>query len=141
MNQPDSSIVERYADHLKRKAASRITRWTIGCALLGSMFGSVPLVAPDRVLVPHYLGYALLLVGAAAGGYLGYTVGVRRAEGLALQAQVTLYQLQVGGTLAHPVVPVSPSSPPLSAPPEPSVPRLVEAPPAIPPALTPPVSV
>jgi hypothetical protein len=139
MNQPDSSIVERYADHLQRKAASRITRWTIGCALLGSMLGSAPLVAPDRVLVPQYLGYALLLVGAAAGGYLGYTVGVRRAEGLALQAQVTLYQLQVAGTFAPPVVPVSP--PPLSAPPEPSVPRLVEAPPAIPPALTPPVSV
>jgi hypothetical protein len=140
MNRPDSSIVERYADHLQRKAASRITRWTIGCALLGSILGSAPLVAPNRVLVPHYLGYALLLVGAAAGAYLGYTMGLRRAEGLALQAQVTLYQLQVGGTIAQSVVPVS-AVPPLSAPPEPSVPRLVEASSAIPPALTPPVSV
>jgi hypothetical protein len=75
----------------------------------------------------------MLLVGAAAGGYLGYTFGVRRAEGLALQAQVTLYQLQVAEAAA-PVAAV----PPLSAPPEPSVPRLVEA---SPPALTPPVSV
>jgi hypothetical protein len=95
LHQLDSSIVERYADHLQRKAAARVMGYAIFFALLGAILGSVPLIAPNRVLIPHVLGLALLLVGAAAGGYLGYTIGVRRAEGLRLQAQVTLHNLQV----------------------------------------------
>ncbi|MDX6473481.1 MAG: hypothetical protein QOK22_2297, partial [Gaiellaceae bacterium] len=92
---PDPNIVERYADHLQRKASSRVMAYTIAFALLGSILGSVPLFAPNRVLIPHSLGLALLLVGAAAGGYLGYMLGVRRAEGLRLQAQMTLHQLRI----------------------------------------------
>jgi len=108
MTQLDSSIVERYAEHLARRASARVMGYTIVCALLGSMLGSVPLVAPNRVLIPHVLGLALLLVGAAAGGYLGYTIGVRRAEGLRLQAQVTLHQLQVELMLVKPAAAVAP---------------------------------
>src|ERR1700704_2840016 len=92
--QLDPTIVERYAEHLARRASARIMAYTIVFALLGSLLGSVPLIAPNRVLIPHSLGLALLLIGAAAGGYLGYTLGVRRAEGLRLEAQVTLHQLQ-----------------------------------------------
>lgn len=104
LTQLDPGIVERYAEHLQRKASSRVMAYTIVVALAGSVLGSVPLVAPNRVLVPHYLGVALLLVGAAAGGYLGYTMGVRRAEGFRLQAQMTLHQLQVEHALVQPAV-------------------------------------
>src|SRR3954451_7877379 len=125
----DSSIVERYAEHLQRRASSRVMAFTIFFALVGSILGSFPLVAPNRVLIPHYLGMALLLVGAAAGGYLGYTIGVRRAEGLKLQAQMTLHQMQLSAAQAaarpHAAVavspvpaaaPVAPPAPPAPAP-------------------------
>src|SRR5713101_531341 len=95
MAELDLSIVERYADHLERKASGRITLFTIFFALVGSMLGSVPLFPLKYGLIPHHLGYATLLIGAAAGGYLGYTMGARRAEGLRLQAQLTLHQLQL----------------------------------------------
>ena len=68
MTQLDPSIVERYADHLQRKASARIMAYTIVFALLGAILGSAPLVAPNRVLVPHYLGIALLLARHPAGG-------------------------------------------------------------------------
>ena len=106
MTQLDPSIVERYAEHLQRKASSRVIGYTIAFALLGSILGSAPLVAPNRVLIPHSLGIALLLVGAAAGGYLGYTIGLRRAEGLQLQALVTLHQIQVERALVQTVTPL-----------------------------------
>ena len=102
LTQLDPGIVERYAEHLARRASARVIAYTIFFALVGAMLGSVPLIAPNRVLIPHSLGLALLLVGAAAGGYLGYTVGVRRAEGLRLQAQVTLHQLRVEMMLVQP---------------------------------------
>ena len=98
----DPSVVERYAEYLQGRASARIMAYTIAVALFGSILGSVPLLAPNRVLIPHSLGLALLLVGAAAGGYLGYTIGVRRAEGLKLQAEVTLHQVQVELMLVQP---------------------------------------
>jgi len=101
-NPLDPSIVERYAEYLQERASARIMGYTIALALFGSILGSVPLLAPNRVLIPHSLGLALLLVGAAAGGYLGYTIGVRRAEGLKLQAEVTLHQVQVELMLVQP---------------------------------------
>src|SRR5258707_15444607 len=102
-------IVERYADHLERKASGRVTVFTIFFALVGSILGSVPLFPLKYGLIPHHLGYATLLVGAAAGGYLGYTMGAPRAEGLRLQAQLTLHQLQfqLGQRLVQAAAPVA----------------------------------
>jgi hypothetical protein len=107
MAELDLSIVERYADHLERKASGRISLFTIFFALVGSMLGSVPLFPLKYGLIPHHLGYATLLIGAAAGGYLGYTMGARRAEGLRLQAQLTLHQLQLGRSLLQDAAPVA----------------------------------
>src|SRR3954462_4412485 len=112
----DPSIVERYAEHLQRRASSRVMAFTIFFALVGSILGSFPLVAPNRVLIPHYLGMALLLVGAAGGGSRGYTIGVRRAEGLKLQAQMPLHQMQLSAAqavvqAAATVVPVPAAAP------------------------------
>jgi hypothetical protein len=138
--QLDPSIVERYAEHLARRASARIVGYTIVCALFGSILGSVPLVAPNRVLIPHVLGLALLLVGAAAGGYLGYTIGVRRAEGLRLQAKVTLHQLQVEQMLIQPGAPAAslPGTPASAVtPPAPAPAPVAAAPPVAPPAPAP----
>src|SRR5665647_447698 len=133
MTQLDPSIVERYAEHLQQKASSRIMGYTIAFALVGSILGSAPLLAPNRVLVPHSLGLALLLVGAAAGGYLGYTIGSRRAEGLQLQAQMTLHQLQVELALIQPAaaVAVAPALPPVAVPPAVAAPVPAAAPAAV----------
>jgi hypothetical protein len=87
LEQLDPSIVERYAEHLARRASGRVLGYAIVFAVIGAGLGSVPLVAPSRILIPHSLGLAILLIGTAAGGYLGYTMGVRRAEGLRLEAQ------------------------------------------------------
>src|SRR5712691_4972542 len=104
MTELDSTIVERYADHLQRKASARVTVYTIFLALIGSSLGAVPLFPFKYGLIPHQLGFATLLVGAAAGGYLGYTMGLRRAEGLRLQSQMTLHQLQVERSLVQPAL-------------------------------------
>jgi hypothetical protein len=135
VTQLDPSIVERYAEHLARRASARIIAYTIVCALFGALLGSVPLVAPNRVLIPHVLGLALLLIGAAAGGYLGYTIGVRRAEGLRLQAKVTLHQLQVELMLVQPLAPVAtaPAAPaPVTPAPSPAPPAQVAPAPVAP---------
>src|SRR6266849_5769917 len=143
MAELDLSIVERYADHLQRKASGRVTVFTIFFALIGSILGSVPLISLKYGLIPHHLGYATLLVGAAAGGYLGYTMGARRAEGLRLQAQLMLHELKLGQSLvqvATPVasVPLSYVPPaPLSVPPPAPAPPLLSPPPPVLPATEP----
>ena len=126
MAELDLSIVEQYADHLQRKANGRVTLFTIFFALVGSILGSVPLISLKYGLIPHHLGYATLLVGAAAGGYLGYTMGARRAEGLRLQAQLMLHQLKLGQSLVQVAAPVP--SVPLSYVPVTPVPVPVPAP-------------
>src|ERR1035437_10056559 len=98
----DLNIVERYAAHLERKASARVTLYTISLALVGSILGAVPLYPFKYEIVPQHLGYLTLLVGAFAGGYLGYTMGMRGAEGLRLQAQMTLHQLQLERSLVLP---------------------------------------
>ena len=151
-NPLDPSVVERYAEYLQGRASARIMAYTIAIALFGSILGSVPLLAPNRVLIPHSLGLALLLVGAAAGGYLGYTIGVRRAEGLKLQAQVTLHQLQVELMLVQPSAAVARtierigdramlSTPPAAAPAVASPAPAPVAPVAVAPAVAPPAPV
>jgi hypothetical protein len=139
MAELDLSIVERYADHLQRKASGRVTVFTIFFALVGSILGSVPLISLKYGLIPHHLGYATLLVGAAAGGYLGYTMGARRAEGLRLQAQLMLHQLQLGQSLVQVAAPVA--SVPLSyVPVAPApAPALLSPPPPVLPATEPPL--
>src|SRR6266849_7589596 len=147
MAELDLSIVERYADHLERKASGRITLFTIFFALVGSMLGSVPLFPLKYGLIPHHLGYATLLVGAAAGGYLGYTMGARRAEGLRLQAQLMLHQLKLGQSLVQVATPVAsvplsyvPPAPLSVPPPAPVAPApLVGAPAPAAPAPAPPL--
>ena len=79
MTDIDAGIIEQYADHLYRKAAARVTCYTIGGALLGAVAGAVAsglLHVTSQPLIPSHLGYATLLVGAAALGFYGYRLGV-----------------------------------------------------------------
>jgi hypothetical protein len=130
MTELDPSIVERYADHLARKASARVTFYSIFFALIGSILGAVPLFPLKYGLIPHHLGFATLLIGAASGGYLGYTIGLRRAEGLRLQAQLTLHQLAVERSLVRPAMQVAPA--PAPAAPAPVAPAAVVAAPVAP---------
>ena len=147
MTDIDAGIIEQYADHLYRRAAARVTGYTIGGALLGALGGAVAsglVHLTSQPLIPSRLGYATLLVGAAALGFYGYRVGVQRAFGLRLQAQLALHQLQVERTILRPAAAVAaaagqhveaPAPPPPVAPAP--VPVTAVPPPVAPPAPAP----
>ena len=129
----DVTIIERYADHLYRRAAARVTLATCAGALLGSVLGGLPrFVSSSHSLIPNHLTYATLLIGAAAGGFLGYRFGESRAYGLRLQAQLALHQLQVEKAMVRPAAPAAPPAP-VAAP-------AVPAPPVTAPVAPPPVA-
>jgi hypothetical protein len=91
----DPELIERYAARLEQKAGSRVTRLTVVGGLFGAFLGGMPLFSLLHTAIPHRYGYALLIAGAAAGGYLGFSLGESRAAGLRLQAQVALHQLEL----------------------------------------------
>src|SRR3954447_5378390 len=99
-----TGIIEQYAQHLERKASGLVLRFTAFGALVGAVLGGFPLFqSASSALVPHHLGYATLLLGAAAGGYLGWSFGERRALEIRFQAQIALRQLQVEQSLMRQV--------------------------------------
>jgi outer membrane biosynthesis protein TonB len=115
-----TGLIEQYAQHLERKASGLVLRFAVLGALVGAALGGFPLFQGSNAIVPHHLGYATLLLGAAAGAYLGWSLGERRAVEPRFQAQLALRQLQVEQTLmrgavAQPAAP-APVSPPAPAP-------------------------
>src|SRR3954468_20888357 len=140
-------IIEQYAQHLERKASGLVLRFTAFGALVGAVLGGFPLFqSASSALVPHHLGYATLLLGAAAGGYLGWSFGKRRAIEIRFQAQIALHQLQVEQTLMRqvaarpaPVAPPAPVAVPAPAPAPPPAPAPAPFPePLLPAAVRPP---
>jgi hypothetical protein len=113
-----TGLIEQYAQHLEGKASGLVLRLSLLGALVGAALGGFPLFQHSNSLVPHHLGYATLLLGAAAGAYLGWSSGERRAVDLRFQAQLALRQLQVEqalmrGAVARPPAPVpAPASAP-----------------------------
>jgi hypothetical protein len=99
----DPAVIERYAAGLEQKAGSRVTRFTTVGLLIGAAVGSTPLIAPAvsnvHSWVPHRFAYAAVVMGLAAGGYLGYLVGQSRAVALRLQASMALHQVEMGRLL------------------------------------------
>ena len=127
-----TGIIEQYAQHLERKASGLVLRFTAFGALVGAALGGFPLFqSASSALVPHTFGYATLLLGAAAGGYLGWSFGERRAIEPRFQAQIALHQLQVEQTLMRQVAarpaPVAASAP-VAAPAPAAAPAAVAAP-------------
>jgi hypothetical protein len=100
-----NGIIEQYAAHLEAKATRVVLRFTIFFALTGALLGGFPLLYSHSAyaLVPSHLGYATLMLGAAAGAYLGYTFGDRRAEEHRMQAKLALHQLAVEQSLIRQV--------------------------------------
>ena len=135
----DPGIIERYADHLYRRAASIVMGATAGGAVFGAFVGAMPLTSYVHWPIPHFLGYATVLMCAVVGGFIGHVVGESRAFGLRIQAQMALHQLRVEqntSAVAAAVVPQAPApfeaGPPVSA--MPAAPLL---PPLVPPAAAP----
>jgi hypothetical protein len=137
MTDLNEGIVELYAEHLLKKASSAVLSLAVGGAIAGAATGAVPGLLSHSLISPG-ANYFAVLLGAIAGGFLGRSIGEKRAVGLRLQAQMALHQLQVENRLvAAPVArPVAPAPPPVTAP----VPVVVAAPLlAAPPLVAPPL--
>jgi hypothetical protein len=99
----DPTVIERHAAALHQKAESRVARFTFIGFLIGSVIGASTVVAPMvssvHSLLPHRFAYAAIVMGAAAGAYLGYLIGQSRAVALRLQANLAVHQLEIGRAL------------------------------------------
>src|SRR6184192_1074705 len=136
------TIVEQYAEHLLRKASSVVVGLTVGGAIGGAVIGAVPGFLSHSLISPG-TNYFAVLLGAVAGGYLGRSIGEKRAVGLRLQAQLALHQLQIERRLMPQAVaaptpaaapaPVAPA-PVAVAPPPVAAASAPVAPPPLPPA-------
>jgi hypothetical protein len=104
-------IFEQWAKHLEAKASGIVVASVVVGGLIGAVLGGVPLFHLSNGVVPHHLGYATLLIGAAAGGYLGRSFGERRATGLRLQAEVARRQFQVEQSLIRRMMQLAPAPP------------------------------
>jgi hypothetical protein len=125
-------IFEQWAKHLESKASGIVMASMVAGGIVGAVLGGVPLLHISNGVVPHHLGYATLLVGAAAGGYLGWSFGERRATGLRLQAEVARRQFQVEQSLIRRMMQLAPAPPAHQAPaPAPVVPAPVVSPPVV----------
>ena len=92
----DPALLERYAEQLYRRADSVRIGSSIFGAVLGVIFGAVPLSRLGADLpIPHSLGFATMLAGGLVGAVIGYTVGEGRAFRIRFQAQLVLFQLQL----------------------------------------------
>jgi len=96
----DPTSIERHALALHQKAGSRVARFTIFGVLIGTALGASAIIAPMvssvHSLLPHRYAYAAVVMGAAAGAYLGYLMGQSRAVALRLQANVAVHQVEIG---------------------------------------------
>ncbi|HSX22082.1 MAG TPA: hypothetical protein VLE97_04820 [Gaiellaceae bacterium] len=91
----DPTVIERHAAYLYRRAVALSRGSMVAGVGLGAVVGAYPLTTWSHWPVPHMFGVATLLFGALAGGLIGYVVGDFRAEGVRLQAQLVLHQLQL----------------------------------------------
>lgn len=94
MGEPDAAVFHRYAEYLWRRAGGIVMRWTCGGALLGGVLGSVMLTSWANWPLPHRQAYLLVVLGALAGCVLGRSLGVTRAMGFRLQAELARHQLE-----------------------------------------------
>lgn len=94
MGEPDAAVFHRYAEYLWRRAGGIVTRWTISGAALGGVLGSIMLTSWANWPIPHRQAYLLVVLGTLAGCVLGRSLGVTRAMGLRLQAELARHQLE-----------------------------------------------
>ena len=139
MQDLNEGIVEQYAAHLLKRASSVVVSFTVAGTIGGAALGAAPGLVSHTVISPG-ANYFAVLLGAVAGGFLGRSIGDRRALGLRLQAQMALRQLQLesrfvtapSASAARPAAP-APVSPAVTAPA--AVPAPVTVAPPVPPAV------
>jgi hypothetical protein len=92
----DPQVIERFAESLYRKAISAQKGSVAVGAVLGAVFGGIPLTSlGDAWPIPHAFGFATLIVGSIVGAVIGYVIGDARAFGYKLQAQAALCQVEI----------------------------------------------
>lgn len=94
MGEHETAVFHRYAEYLWRRAGGIATRWTIAGTVAGAGLGAVMLTSWAHWPVPHRQAYLLVALGAIAGCVLGRSIGVAKALGLRLQAQLAQHQLE-----------------------------------------------
>ena len=129
----------------------RLPRWSALCTgdslslgvTRGCGFPAITVAAargPSHSVISPGANYFAVLLGAIAGGFLGRSIGDRRAHGLRLQAQMAIRQLKLesrfvtasAAPAARPAAP-APVSPAVTAPA--AVPAPVTVAPPVPPAV------
>jgi hypothetical protein len=148
-------IIEEAARRLYDKASAVLVGSVVIGGVLGAAIGAVPLTSLGEAWpIPSTFGFGTLLLGGICGCAMGYVVGDTRAFGIKLQAQSTLYQLQLERNTAQTAKalavlaqaaavrrPATPAAPPAAVAPQPIVaaPPVSQKPQPLPP-LSPPVS-
>lgn len=129
MSNSDGGIVEQYAEHLTRKAASAVATMSVFGVLVGAAVGGVPGHLSHSLISPG-VNYLAIVLGAIAGGFVGRSQGEKRAVGLRLQAGFVLHQ---GGIAPRAVAPAAAPAPaPVAAAPAPPAPTPVAVAPLAP---------
>src|SRR4051794_10447577 len=152
MADQSEGIVQAYAEHLARKAGSVVVTFAVGGTVAGAALALIASKMPGGLINPGVRNFAILL-GAIAGGFLGRSIGDKKAAVFKLQAGLALHQAQLAQKLAGrpaaqapvpqapvPHVPVAQAVPAAPAPvaPAPVAPAPVApAPVAVPPAPAP----
>ena len=91
----DPRVIERFAENAYRKANAIFTGCVAGGVVLGAIFGATPLTPLGAGWpIPQAFGFATMLVGAVAGGVIGYVVGDTRSALCRLQGQTALAQVE-----------------------------------------------
>src|SRR5438045_2284458 len=92
----DPQVIEKFAASLYRKAVSAQRGSVVVGVVLGAVFGGIPLTSlGDAWPIPSSFGFATLIVGAIAGGIIGFVIGDARSFGYKLQAQAALCQVEI----------------------------------------------
>jgi len=93
MAEPDAAVFHRYAEYFWRRAGGIVLGWTIAGTVVGGTLGSVMLTSWANWPLHHRQAYLVVALGAIAGCVLGRSIGVTRALGFRLQAELAQHQL------------------------------------------------
>src|SRR3954469_11069037 len=132
MADQSEGIVQAYAEHLARKAGSVVVTYAVGGTVAGAALAFIASKMPGGLINPGVRNFAILL-GAIAGGFLGRSIGDKKAAVFKLQAGLALHQAQLAQKLAgRPAVqaPVAPAPVAQAAVPQAPVAQAAPLPPA-----------
>jgi hypothetical protein len=91
----DPAIIERYVENTYRKATAVFLGSVVAGVMIGAAFGAIPLTSlGESWPIPQMFGFATMLLGAIAGGVVGYLIGDTRAFLARLQGQTALAQIE-----------------------------------------------